>query len=135
MDTSPDKPRARQFSLRKLFLWVVVCAVYVCVLRLTEIELDRASIVTTWFAVLLIVRFYWGIRWSFFAVLVLAVAFACGWLWLNWSELFGWPIAFFVLVWFDACILGLLAFLFVNAVAYFVDWLDVVGCKSGPPDF
>ena len=90
MDTSQDKSGARQFSLRKLLLWITVCAVYLSFLRLAGIGLDRAHIVTTWFAVLLVVRFYWGLRNSLFAVLALAVAFACGWLWLNWSELFGY---------------------------------------------
>ena len=130
MDASPDNSGARQVSLRKLFLWITVCAVYLGVLRVAGLGPIDAIVLTVCLTVILIGRQTWGIRGGLIAAL--SVAVACGYIVLM--EKIGNPTLLFV----TGCILGIcpgfVAFLFVSVVAHFVDWLDSLGQISRPPD-
>ena len=130
METSPDKSGARQFSLIKLMLWIAVLAVCLGVLRVTVLGPIAAIVLTVCLTVMLIGRQTGGIRGGLIAAL--SVPVACGYNVLV--EKSGNPLLLFV----TGCILGIcpgvVAFLFVDAVAYFFDWLDTIGRKSRPPD-
>ena len=126
MDTSQDKSGARQFSLRKLMLWIAVCAVYLDVVRLTGIGLAPATLVTVWLAMGLVGRLVWGLRGAFAAIY--CVPFIPIFL-LLWKGVTA-PFVFSFLVIFS----GLIPLLIVHLVVLFVDWIDTIGRKSRPPD-
>ncbi len=131
MDTSPDKSGARQFSLRKLFLWIMVSAVYFGVLRLTGIGGVNAIRVTFWLAVILIARLWWGLRGGMIAVSVMAIGWGFVDYWIHQSgKIFG------------LCMVGVVVFVPLGMVAYacitlvvrLVNWLDTLGRENSPPD-
>ena len=134
MDTSEDKSGARQFSLRKLLLWMAVCAVYLGLLRVTFTEPISAIVVTVWLAVLLIARLWWGLKGGMIAVSVMAVV------WGGVVTLIsggGNTPSFFYLCVAGVAMgipLGLLALVFVVAVVRLVNWIDSLGRKNRPPD-
>ena len=136
MDTSPDKSGARQFSLRKLFLWIAVCAVYLGILRLAGTEPISAIVVTVWLAVpvILIGRLSWGLRGGLIAVVVMAivlgfvVSLSATSKTLPFYYIFATTVAFFGIP------VGVLAYLFISAGVCLVNWLDSLGRKPRPPD-
>lgn len=120
MDTSRDNPRARQFSLRKLMLWMVVVGAYLGILQVTGIGLDFAIPLTVWMALILTGRLTWGKR----GVLVAVVTATIFSVFSPWTTLGLLPS---VLMWLCATVLGVVLFLTVHFVVWFIDWLDTLG--------
>ena len=127
MDTSPNESGARQFSLRKLLLWIAVCAVYLSVLRSTGMGSIPAIGVTIWLAVILIARLWWGMPGGMIAVSVAAIVWGCVVPLMGGAAdmvTFGYFFAATVAFGIPA---GLVAFGFVIAAVRLVDWLDSLG--------
>ena len=115
-------------------LWITVCAVYLGVLRWTEIGIVSASVVTVWLPVLHFARLWWGLKGGMIAVAGMTVVWGGVWTlfrrggnMLSYCHLYVTGVAMGIQ-------LALLALVFVIEVVRLVDWLDSLGRKSRPPD-
>jgi hypothetical protein len=130
MDTTTSGSGIRQFSLRKLLLWVAVVAVYFAFVPLIAFPLTFFAALTIWLAVLLLARLCWGVRGGIIAVPVIAVVMrllmSVTVRSASFPFFYHWVASF-------ACTIpaGLLGLVFVDAVVRLVNWLDGIGRGTG----
>ena len=115
-------------------LWVAVLAVYLGVLRWTEIPLIAVLVLTVCLTVIIIAWIWWGLRGGVIAVSVISVGHAClavssGRPW-EWGDMI---VDFGVILLISGAV-GLLGLFCVDIAAHLVDWLDSLGRKSRSPD-
>jgi hypothetical protein len=142
MESSPDKSGARQFSLRKLFLWIGVCAVCLGVLRFAGARPIFAAVLTVCLAVILIAHLRWRLRGGMIAVSVISIGHVCFWVSISgpmpWNVQMEWSgidlILSSIFLLSSTALIGLLALSCVDVVVQLVDRLDSLGRKPRPPN-
>lgn len=135
MDTSPDKSGARQFSLRKLMLWMVLCPVYLGIVRLAGISGIYSVFVMAFFAVILIVHVWRGAIGAFIAIVGLTFVVVA--IRLLFTPEVPWYVSksqLFVFSWGVFTVYGVLGYMPGWLLLSLIDWLDTLGRKTSPPD-
>ncbi len=127
MDESKPRRRRFQFTVRKLMLWTTVWAVYLSALRLVDVPLPVAVILTVYLAVILSLRLCLGLKRSLRAVLRVAIG-------LFFLSVAG-GVFFAVVVPIPhvdivgamcsfGCFLSLPLLMLIDAIGRVVDWID-----------
>ncbi len=120
MDNLKPQRRRFQFSLRKLMLWMVVCAAYLGILRWADMATSNAIFISVWLGVILLIRLtLTGDRGLLLALGVSVPYLAC---WIFFRE----PDSYFLWVCLFGAIGFLLGFIFFVVASFVVGAVNAV---------
>jgi hypothetical protein len=117
MDDLKPQRRSFQFSLRKLMLWMVICAAYLGIMRWLEPPSLDTVWHTLWFGTILLIRITFGVQRGFIIAICFSAVLFVG---LGFGDSFFWEIVFV-----GIC-LGAFAYLLVSFVVWLVNKVDTL---------